>query len=127
MSGTVESNFISGPRLVDNDEDTGTAILDDGVSQTDLTISGNTIQVNDDYMLPEGDGGYSGIAVTVDGATVKGNKTSGPAYAINMNCHAGTVSGNTISFAYNGIANAPAGFLGVNTFYNTNYKTAGIC
>jgi hypothetical protein len=127
VSGTVESNFLSGPRLVDNDEDPGTAILDDGVSQTDVTISGNSIQVTDDYLLPKGDGGYSGIAVTVDGATVKGNKISGPAYAINMNCHAGTVSGNTISFAYDGILNVPAGFLGVNTFYNTLYKTAGSC
>ena len=124
VSGTVESNFVSGPRLDGGGYgEGGTAIFADGVAQTNVTISGNTIQVNDNFLSRDG-GETWGIDVTVDGATVKGNKITGPQIGILMNCHAGTVSGNTISFAYDGIANVPAGSLGVNTFYNTASKTS---
>jgi hypothetical protein len=65
----------------------------------------------------------------VDGATVKSNKISGAEYAIEMGCHNpnAAVSGNTISFAIEGIADVPAGFMGVNSFYNTSSKTGGGC
>jgi len=124
LTGTVETNFISGPRVVEGgDPDSGDAILVDGQPYpTDVTISGNTIQTNNNYLVFKGPNGY-GIVVNVDGVTVKGNKISGPVYGIDMNCHTGTVSGNTISFTEYGIS-ATAGSIGVNTFYNTASKTS---
>jgi hypothetical protein len=126
VSGTVETNFVSGPRWSSNESGpsglSGFAIFDDGVAQTDVTISGNTIQVNESSETQ--DFFYWGIAVNVDGATVKSNKISGAHYAIGLYCNAATVSGNTISNADYGIMELPAGFTpGVNTFYNTGIKT----
>ena len=39
----------------------------------------------------------------------------------------GAVSGNTISNAYYGLANAPAASTGANTFYNVIGKFVGSC
>jgi hypothetical protein len=125
VSGTVETNFISGPRSYDGNALSGTAIWDDGNAQTDVTISGNTIQVVVDTLVDPIL--YTGILSNVDGATIKGNKISGPQYGIYVTCHAGTVSGNTISYAGLGIIGVPAAYLGVNTFYNTGTKILGGC
>lgn len=122
VSGTVESNLLSGPR-VNGGVLSGSAIWDDGTAQTDVTISGNTIQVVDDVFIAPIF--YAGITVNVDGATVKGNKISGTSDGIDVTCHAGTVSGNTISYASNGLLGVPAASLGVNTFYNTVSKISG--
>ncbi len=123
VTGTVETNFISGPRVPEGgDPESGNAIFVDGEPYpTDVTISGNTIQTNNDYLVFKSPTSY-GIVVNVDGTTVKGNKISGPAYGIDMICHTGTVSDNTISFTEYGIV-ASAGSIGMNTFYNTLYKT----
>lgn len=117
VSGTVETNFISG---TNNDENQSTAILVDGEPYpTDVVVSGNTIQTSNNYLQPKNP--YdTGIAVNVNGVTVKGNKISGPAYGI-TNCHAGNISGNTISFTLYGIT-ASAGSIGANMFYNTASK-----
>jgi nitrous oxidase accessory protein NosD len=126
VSGIVDTNLVSGPRVSLGALTYGTAILDDGVAQTDVTISGNTIQ-EDGYQLLVGTLYSSGIVLTVDGAKVKSNKISGLQYGIDVGCHAGTVSGNTISNVNYGLANAPAGSTGVNTFYNVMGKFFGSC
>jgi hypothetical protein len=125
VSGTLETNFVSGPRWSGNESGasglSGWAIFDDGVPQTDVTISGNTIQVNessDVYGFF-----YWGIATGVDGATIKSNKISGADFGIELYCHAATVSGNTISSGVYGLIDVPVGFTGANTFYNTGIKT----
>jgi hypothetical protein len=125
VTGTVETNFISGPRVPNGSEpDGGVAIFVDGQPYpTDMTISGNTVQTNNAYLAFEGPNGY-GIAANVDGVTVTGNKISGSVYGIDTNCHTGTISGNTISFTEYGILNTPAGSIGVNKFYNTVSKTS---
>jgi hypothetical protein len=130
VSGTVENNFVSGPRWYSTSGGgppaglAVTAIADDGVAQTNVTISGNTIQLNDNA---NSNSTSWGILIFLDGATVKSNKISGPAEAIGMLCHNATVSGNTISFAVNGLVGVPAGFTGMNSFYNTLIKTSGGC
>ena len=125
VSGTVEANFISGPRLSGGDVLSGTAIVDDGAAQTELTISGNTIQVIADALINVIY--YGGIEALVDGATIKGNKISGPQNGITLTCHAGMVSGNTISYATIGLDLVPTASLGVNTFYNTPSKIGEGC
>ncbi len=125
VSGTVESNFLSGPRLYGGGVLSGTAILDDGSAETDVTISGNTIQVVADAVVNVTY--YAGIGAYVDGATIKGNKISGPQYGIVGTCHAGTVSGNTISYSTDGIVLIPAASLGANTFFNTTNKIGEGC
>jgi hypothetical protein len=93
-----------------------------------VTISGNTIQLIDDPPIPTSFPFYTaGIVVDVDGAKVKSNKISGGQYGIDVGCHLGAVSGNTISGAYHGLANAPAGSTGGNTFYNVIGKFFGSC
>ncbi|MFZ1160068.1 MAG: hypothetical protein WAO10_19950, partial [Candidatus Sulfotelmatobacter sp.] len=134
VSGTVEGNFISGPRFADGNASEApyplsvTGIFDSGGSPTDVTISGNTIQVNNDrtelYNYNTGD---IGVLVNVGGATVKSNKISGVNTGIFFNCYAATVSGNTISNSYFGLFYVPPGFTGANTFYNVLVKTATDC
>ncbi|MFZ0956134.1 MAG: hypothetical protein WAN60_07310 [Candidatus Sulfotelmatobacter sp.] len=128
VSGTVETNFISGPRWLGTYPLPITGIRDDGEAQMDLTISGNTIQINEpgtEYSPSQPD---VGIVTGVDGATVKANKISGALFGISVECTAAAVSGNTISNAEYGINGAPAGFTGVNTFYNVSQKIrAGSC
>jgi hypothetical protein len=129
VSGTVESNFISGPRWSSSQERLvplgGFAIENDGVPQTDVTISSNTIQVSDN--LEDNDASFSGIATTVEGATIKSNKIWGAYVGIELNCNSATVSGNTISNAFLALSDPPAGFTGANTFYNTIEKTLSTC
>jgi nitrous oxidase accessory protein NosD len=123
-SGTVETNFITGPLWYGTDPQPVTAIVDSGGAQSDVTISGNTIQINGpgtEY-LPLAD---AGIFIGGGSATVRSNKISGAGLGINVNCTAATVSGNTISNAGAGIAGAPAGFTGVNTFFNVGQKLEG--
>lgn len=124
VSGTVETNFVSGPRWSSDqyglEPVPGWAIYNDGVAPTDVTISGNTIQVGNDVNAD--DASFSGIATTVDGATIKSNKISGAYNGIELNCLAPTVSGNTISNAIFGLIDVPAGFTSTNTFFNTIAK-----
>ena len=128
VNGTVNTNFISGPRW------SGTppvgiiayGVLDDGLVPTNVTISGNTIQITDDWLY-EFDYESWGIALAVDGATVKSNRISGAEFGVDMECHAGTVSGNTLSNVTYGISDVPSGFTGVNSFFNTPSKVSGGC
>jgi hypothetical protein len=128
VSGTVEGNVVSGPRWTGQGSFvTGlsvAAIEDDGVSQTDVTISGNTILISGNTFE------YSfvsiGVLIKVAGATVKSNKISGPEYGIELSCLA-TASGNTISNTGYGISDVPAGSTGVNTFYSVDLKIGGGC
>jgi parallel beta helix pectate lyase-like protein len=123
VSGTIETNLVSGPRWSSNGSGVSGlwlyGIADVGVSQTDVTISGNTIQNDSD--------GGSGIFVNLAGATVKGNKISGFYSGIELNCIAATVSGNTLSNGAIGLSDAPVGFTGVNTFYNVPIKSFEDC
>jgi hypothetical protein len=128
VSGTVEGNFISGPRWSYTQSPglsallplPGRAIYNDGVTQTDVTISGNTIQVSND--VNDDDTAFLGIGTAVDGTTIKANKISGAYIGVELNCLAPTVSGNTISNVIFGLSDVPAGFTGANTFFNTNTK-----
>jgi hypothetical protein len=81
-------------------------------------ISGNTIQINNASTEQDEHLGNIGIVLSVDGATVKSNKISGVSAGLDLDCRLATVSGNTISNSYFGILSVPAGFTGVNTFYN---------
>jgi hypothetical protein len=128
VSGTVETNFVSGPRVPPGGAPSNAAILDDGgAASTDVTISGNTVQVVNVPVIQSSTLYTSGIVVDVDGAKVTSNNISGGQYGINVGCHAGVVSGNTISGALYGLANASAGSTGVNTFYNVIGKFFGSC
>jgi hypothetical protein len=120
VSGTVEANFISGPRFADSNDyaQPVAAIYGTGTSSTDLMISGNTIQINNASTEQDEHLGNIGIVLSVDGATVKSNKISGVSAGLDLGCRLATVSGNTISNSYFGILSVPAGFTGVNTFYN---------
>ncbi len=119
VSGTVESNSVSERGPQDDVADSNAGVEVDGAAAADVTISGNSIQSNDAWDLSDHFGDdWTGIQINVDGVTVKSNKISGAQTGINMECHAGTVSGNTIMLAYVALYAAPSGFTGVNSFYN---------
>lgn len=123
VNGTVEGNLVSGPRWGIQDSTLTplelTGILDHGTDQNDVTISGNTIQIDDVG---------SGIVVDVAGATVKANKISGPSTGIYVNCAAGgaIVSGNNISSVYRGVI-LPSGSATGNTYFNVPIKFTPAC
>jgi nitrous oxidase accessory protein NosD len=122
-TGTVEGNLVSGPRWGIEDSTLTplslTGILDHGTDQNDVTISGNTIQI---------DGVGQGIYVDVAGATVKANKISGPGTGIYVNCVAGgaVVSGNNITNVYQGVI-LPSGSAAGNTYFNVPVKFTSAC
>lgn len=68
---------------------------------------------------------YTGVFILSPGATVKTNAITQTPYGIDFNCKRGTVSGNTINGAGTGLAEVPAGFTGVNNFYNVATLTTG--
>jgi hypothetical protein len=117
VSGTVESNSVSerGPQ---DDADANAGINVDGVAAADVTVSGNSIQSNDAWVVDDFGEDWTGIFINVDGVTVKSNKISGAMFGINMECHSGIVSGNTIMLAWVALYATPAGFKGVNSLYN---------
>jgi hypothetical protein len=63
-----------------------------------------------------------------DGGVVQLNRISNiSASAVEFNCSAAIVSGNTVNDAAVGLDSAPAGFTGVNTFNNTATVKGGTC
>lgn len=83
-----------------------------------------------------GEPGEIGINLNAGGATVSNNTIVGTDFAsyysnlaigIEFNCNAATVSGNVINGAETGLDQVPAGFTGVNRFYNTEFILGGTC
>ena len=89
VSGTVESNLVSGPRQPLDAPPAGASILDEGgADPMDVTISGNTILIIDLPSTPFPFPYYTaGIVATVDGAKIKSNKIAGGQYGIDVGCH----------------------------------------
>jgi hypothetical protein len=69
--------------------------------------------------------GSYGIFLLVPGATVETNIITQAPVGIEFQCNTGTVSGNTINGATTGLDKVPAGFTGVNKFYNVATTTNG--
>jgi hypothetical protein len=71
--------------------------------------------------------GYYGIFAAAAGSTIKSNIITVGSVGIEFNCHANTVSGNTLNNLATGLDSVPTPFTGVNTFYNvaTNTTSGG--
>jgi hypothetical protein len=121
VSGTVNTNSIFGPKQVGPTPYNGIGIWDEAAG---VTVSGNSILfsgLEDPLYTAEG------IAILEDQVIVKSNKISGVRYALDVGCHTGTVTSNTISLAVAAVLDPPAGFTGVNPMYNTGFLSSGSC
>jgi hypothetical protein len=67
-----------------------------------------------------------GIVVASDEVSVKSNKISGPECGIDLGCHVGTVSGNTINRSILGLIDVSSAFSGSNTLHGRKYFVEGV-
>jgi hypothetical protein len=126
VKGTVSGNSIFGPRQVASGKEfRGVGIWD---QSPDATVSNNNIMFGDlGSELPHGCNTF-GIVVASDKVSVKTNKISGAECGIDLGCHVGTVSGNTINRAIFGLVDVSSAFSGSNTLHNiTDTNDIGSC
>lgn len=91
-----------------------------------IDIEGTLVSVTSNRIFASS---ATGINIGVGGVTVKGNGISYTVgNAIEFNCTTSdTITGNIIIDANVGLDKVPAGFAGLNTFYNVNTKQTGGC
>jgi parallel beta-helix repeat protein len=147
-SSPIKGNTISGASYYGIAVDAGSDISGNTVNMPlsslsnspigiDVNAPGSSITSNLIFAAP-GPPSYGpqeiGIDLNTGDATVMNNTIMGTDVAsfyndlyagIALNCNAATVSGNFINGAYTGLLQVPAGFTGVNKFYNTEYALGG--
>jgi Periplasmic copper-binding protein (NosD) len=130
----VEVNSVNGVVARNNVTDTLAGIFDfapavrvsnNTVTNTTfgiLLLLGGTAESNDVS------NSVYGIYLAADGAVVQSNHiTLAPNAGIELSCHIGTVSHNTINDAAVGLDQVPSGFHGSNTFANTGFISVDGC
>jgi hypothetical protein len=117
VGGTVSNNSIFGPKQQGGVNLKGVGIWDEAAG---VTVSSNTIMFIGYDNQPFN---FYGIAVAEDNVTIKANKISGVLYGIDMGCHPGTVTGNTINLSASGLLSVPRTFTGVNSVSNSPVTT----
>jgi hypothetical protein len=125
VKGTVSGNTIFGSRRVSGNPFRGVGIWDQSPG---VTVSNNNIMFGDlSFELADGCQIF-GIVVASDKALVKSNKISGVHCGIDLGCHVGTVSSNTINQAFYGLIDVSPTFSGSNTFHNVGFiNNVGSC
>lgn len=104
---------------------------------TNVTVAFNSASQTTAGIALEGGGSVTnntvsnsnlGVWFFSDGGVVQSNRLSWiSGSAVEFNCSAAIVSGNSINDAATGLDNAPAGFTGSNTFNNTATVRGGSC
>jgi hypothetical protein len=117
VKGTVSGNSIFGPRQVTGKDFRGVGIWD---QSPEATVSNNNIMFGDLSTEIAHGCEIFGIVVASDKVLVKSNKISGVHCGIDLGCHVGTVSSNTINRAVYGLIDVSSTFSGSNTFYNVD-------
>jgi hypothetical protein len=118
VGGAVSGNSIFGRKYIDDYQVYPYSTYGIYDNAPAVTVSGNSIMFDD--FSGRDPSNTVGIYILADDAVVKSNKIAGTYVGIELNCHTATVSGNTINLSAYGLDGAPAGFAGVNTFYNTS-------
>jgi|SRR5882762_15562 len=125
VNGAITENNVSDALAGIFDAAPGTRVSSNTVTNTTfgvLLLTGGTVQSND-----VSNSGY-GVFLNADGAVVQSNHITLAASAgIELNCHGGTVSRNTINDAAVGLDQVPLGFRGSNTFANTGSISTDGC
>jgi nitrous oxidase accessory protein NosD len=101
VGGTVSNNSILGPKQQGGVNLKGVGIWDEAAG---VTVSSNTIMFIGYDHQPFN---FYCIAVAEDNVTIKANKISGVLYGIDMGCHPGTVTANTINLSASGLLSVP--------------------
>ena len=117
VGGTVTNNSIFGPKQKGGVNLKGVGIWDEAAG---VTVASNTIMFIGNDNPPFN---FYGISVAEDNVTIKTNKISGVLYGIDMGCHPGTVTANTINLSASGLLSVPRTFTGVNSVFNSPVTT----
>lgn len=95
---------------------------------TSLTTAGVALQGGGTVANNRISASNLGVWFFSDGGVVQSNRISNiSGSAVEFNCSAAIVSGNTINDAATGLDNTPVGFTGANTFNNTVTVRGGSC